>query len=426
MNENLERIRRYNLWDGQHIPSGFPRTIYTDKIKKYIGNRLVKVLTGQRRAGKSYIMRQLADNMLARGVMPENILMINMEFEAFGFIDSHIELDNLIRSYEDEFRPQGRVYIFIDEVQEIEGWEQAVNSYSQDYTREYEIFVTGSNSKMLSSEMATLLSGRYVEFKVFTLSFNEYCAALGLEANRQNYIEYMQTGGLPELLNLHGEETRQNYISALKDTVLLKDIILRNKIKDVQLLEDVFVYLVNNASNLVSITNMVNWFKSRGRKTSYDTVAAYAGHIGDAYLIHKAERYNIRGKDVVSGNCKFYVNDLAFKNYLYKGFGYGAGYLLENLVYLELRRSGYDVYVGNIKDKEVDFVAMKGGNVIYVQAVYMLIDQQTVEREYSALWNINDNWRKVVVSLDDVCRGVSDGIEHILAWNFPEWLSRQE
>lgn len=229
-------------------------------------------------------------------------------------------------------------------------------------------------------------------------------------------------GGLPELMNLNGEETKRNYVSALKDTILLKDIIQRHQIKDIRLLEDIFVYLVNNASNLISITSIVNWFKSKGRKTSYDTVANYIEYICNAYLIHKTERFNIKGKDIISGNYKFYVNDLSFKNHIYKGFGYGAGYMLENLVYIELLRSGYDVYVGSIKDKEVDFVALKDDNIIYIQSTYMLIDEQTITREYSALESINDNYRKIVVSLDDIKMPSKEGVEHVLAWELSSIL----
>ena len=294
--------------------------------------------------------------------------MINKEFESFSFIETHNDLDKFISAYENKFKPQGKIYIFIDEVQEIEGWEKAINSYSQDYSKDYELFISGSNSKMLSSELSSLLSGRYIEFKIFPFSYDEYCLVNNVENSRQTYLEYIKTGGFPELINLNGDETKRNYVSALKDTILLKDIIQRHQIKDVKLLEDIFVYLVNNASNLISITSIVNWFKSKGRKTSYDTVANYIEYIGNAYLIHKAERYNIKGKEIISGNYKFYVNDLSFKNFLYKGFGYGTGYILENVVYLELLRHGYDVYVGNIKDKEVDFVAFKDDNVIYIQS----------------------------------------------------------
>ena len=183
-----------------------------------------------------------------------------------------------------------------------------------------------------------------------------------------------------------------------------------------------FAYLVNNSSNLLSVTNIANFIKSKGRKTSYDTVSLYLGYIEEVYLAHRALRYNIKGKEILSGSCKYYMNDLSFKNYLYAGFGYGAGYLLENLVYIELLRHGYDVYVGSIKDKEVDFVAIKNDRIIYVQATYMLVDEQTIEREYAPLECIADNYEKVVVSLDDLQLPSRKGITHVRAWELSQML----
>lgn len=232
----------------------------------------------------------------------------------------------------------------------------------------------------------------------------------------------MASGGLPELFALPEPELKRNYISAVKDTVLLRDIIQRYTIRDAKLLEDIFVYLVNNASNLLSIANITNFLKSSGRKTSYDTVAAYIGYIEDTYLVHRVEKYNIKGKETIAGNCKYYINDLSFHNYLYQGFGYGAGYLLENLVYIELLRNGFDAYVGSIKGKEVDFIAIKGDRTIYIQATLMLIDKQTIEREYSALEEIDDNYEKYVVSLDANQLFSREGIRHIQAWNLTEIL----
>ena len=215
---------------------------------------------------------------------------------------------------------------------------------------------------------------------------------------------------------------KRNYVSALKDTVFLKDIIRRYTIKDVRLLEDLFAYLVNNASNLLSIHNVTNYFKSKGRKTSYETVATYIGYIEEVFLAHRAERYNIKGKEIISGTYKYYMNDLAFKNYLYSGMGYGIGYLLENLVYLELIRAGYEVYVGSIKDKEVDFVAMKDDRVIYIQSTYILTDEQTILREYAPLESISDNYEKMVVSLDELALPLREGIRHVQAWRLNEIL----
>lgn len=261
-----------------------------------------------------------------------------------------------------------------------------------------------------------MLSGRYVSFEIFPFGFQEYIGITAKEQTKQSFIDYMNSGGMPELFMLPDPELKRNYMSALKDTVLLRDIIQRQNIKDVRLLEDIFVYLVNNASNLLSVRNIANFFKSSGRKTSYDTVSAYIRYIEDTFLVHRVERYNIKGKETIAGNCKYYTNDLSFNNYLYKGFGYGTGYMLENIVYLELRRAGFDVYVGSIKDKEVDFVAIKGDRIIYVQSAYILADKETIDREYSALEAIGDSYEKIVVSLDDIAMPLKGGIKHIQAW----------
>lgn len=410
------------MWDSAELDFGFKRSDYTDKIIDYISNRLIKVLVGQRRSGKSYILRQIARQLVDNGVRPENTLLINRELTDFDFLTTYKDLDELIKRYKSELKPLGKVYIFIDEIQIIEGWEKIVNSYSQDYTEEYELFISGSNSKMLSGELATLLSGRYVCFNVFPFSFSEYVGITKQQSNKQSYVEYMNSGGLPELFSLSKQELKHNYISAVKDTVLLRDIIQRHNIRDPKLLEDIFVFLINNASNLISISSIVKYFKGQGRKTNYDILSTYIGYIEDTFLIHRCDRYDIKGKDTISGNAKWYINDLAYKNYLYPGFGYGFGYLVENLVYLELRRAGYDVYVGSVKGKEVDFVAKKGDRVIYIQSTYILVDASTIEREYSALEAIDDNYEKWVVSLDDMVLPIKDGIKHFQAWNLSDQL----
>lgn len=416
MDEIIASLRKYNLWDSKTFDFGFKRGDYTDKLSDYVGNRLIKVLVGQRRTGKSYILRQVAKQLIDKGVNAKNTLFINCEFADFDFLKTYKDLDELIKAYKKALQPQGKVYLFIDEIQLIEEWEKVVNSYSQDYTEEYELFITGSNSKMLSGELATLLSGRYVSLEVFPFSYAEFCGITNQEKDKKSYLDYMNSGGLPELFMLPKEELKRNYISAIKDTVLLRDIIQRNNIREPKLLEDIFAYLVNNASNLISITNIVKYFKGQGRKVSYDAVSNYIGYIEDTFLIHRCERYDIKGKDILSGNTKFYINDLAYKNYLYSGFGYGFGYLMENLVYLELRRSGFDVYVGTLRNKEVDFVAKKGDRIVYLQSTYMLADETTIEREYSALEAIPDNYEKIVVSLDDLAFPLKEGIKHIRAW----------
>ena len=278
MEEKFNAVRKYNFWDEKTPEMGYYRADYADKILAYTGNRLIKVLIGQRRAGKSYILRQLANKLIDSGIDRKNILYVNKEYTDFDFITNYTDLGNFVKFYKKQLDVSGKIYLFIDEIQNITGWEHFVNSCSQDFVDEYEIFISGSNSKMLSGELATLLSGRYVEFEIFPFSFTEYLGILKKENTKQNFIDYMESGGLPELFNLQNDEIKRNYISAIKDTVFLRDIIQRYSIKEPKLLEDIFVFLVNNTANLISITKIINYFKNSGRKTTYDTVSAYIGY----------------------------------------------------------------------------------------------------------------------------------------------------
>ncbi|WP_026710970.1 ATP-binding protein [Flavobacterium filum] len=422
MEDNFDSLKKYNFWNGNLPQLGFERETYTNSILEYTGNKLIKVLVGQRRVGKSYLLRQLANKLMQQGVNAKNIFYLNKEFTDFDTISSYRDVEKLIEIYRSKTHPVGKIYLFIDEIQNIEGWEHFANSYSQNYVDDYELFISGSNSKMLSGELATLLSGRYVTFEIFPFSFNEFSEATAKEPSKLTYIEYMESGGLPELFILPNEQTKRNYISAIKDSVLLRDVIQRYNIKDPKLLEDIFVFMVNNASNLVSINNIVNFFKSNNRKTTYDTVSNYIEYIIDTFLVHKVERYDIKGKDIILGNCKYYINDLSFKNYLYQGFSFGIGYKLENLVYLELRRLGFNVYTGALKNKEIDFIAKKGDRVIYFQVTYILENENTIIREYSPLQNISDNYEKIVISLDDIAFPSNEGILHIQAWKLNDLL----
>ena len=422
MDEKFNKIAKFNFWGDKIFDLGFLRSGYTSKMADFTGNRLIKVLVGQRRTGKSYILRQVAKNLIDNGLPPENTLFINKEFTDFDFLNDYKALDEFIKLYKSELKPEGRIYIFIDEIQNIEGWERVVNSYSQNYTENFEFFVSGSNSKMISTELASLLSGRYITFNIFPFSYTEFLGITKSELSKTSYLEYMSTGGLPELFAIPKPETRRNYVAAIKDTVMLRDIIQRQNIREPGLLEDIFVYLINNASNLISVSNVFNYFKSLGRKTSYDIISNYIGYLQDSFLVHRCERYDIRGKQTIAGNVKFYANDLAYKNYLYPGFGYGFGYMLENLLYLEIRRAGYEVYTGNIRNKEVDFIAKKADKTIYIQCAYLLAEPETIEREYGAMEVIDDNYEKYVVTLDDLIMPSNKGIKHVQAWNLAEIL----
>lgn len=422
MDDKLTLLAKYNLWDGNTIDTGFQRLGYRRTIDALTGNRVIKILTGQRRAGKSYLLRQTAVKLVSDGVDPKSIFMLDMEFEDFDWMKSDKELNELFRSYEKEIAPEGKRYIFIDEVQNIKGWEKFVNSYSQDYSREYELFLTGSNSKMLSGELSTKISGRYVEIDTYPYSYGEFVEFYGKARNRESYNEYIHSSGMPELCKLEGTEAKRAYTRSLKNTIMLRDIISRHNIRDVALLEDLFKFSINNASNLLSISSIQKYLKGQGRKTSYDTVAEYLGYMEEAFLLYHADRYDIKGKDVIGGSLKYYSNDLCWRNYLYRGFGYGEGYLLENAIFMEIKRHGYEIYVGNMEGKELDFVCLKDDRRIYIQASLSVADEETARREYAPLETIPDNYEKWVVTMDEYPQPSNNGILNIRAWELADLL----
>jgi len=417
LSDVINILRKYNFWDNQQVKVGFERLDYLGKLSSFVGNSLIKVITGQRRTGKSYLMRQLIAHLHKAGVNPLNILYINKEIADFDFIRNNTDLHSIIKLYLENIKPIGKVFLFFDEIQLVENWEKVINSYSQDYSSEYEVFISGSNSKLLSGELASLLTGRYVTFLVFPYSYTEYCNVSGKSYGKASYLEYLMSGALPELFNLPDIETRKNYMQALKDTILLKDIVLRNQIKDASLLESLFAFLVQNISNPVSIKNIVNYFLNLKIVTNYNTISSYIEYIKQTYLLHEVFRYDMKGKKIIGGTRKYYLNDLAFRNLLFTGFEPGLGYLLENVVFLEFKRNGYDVYTGSERNREIDFVIKKGGITKYVQVTYLLSDEKVTEREFGNLESIKDNYEKMVISLDDVSFGNRNGIIHHPAWD---------
>ncbi len=422
MSENMtgqvfEKIKRYNIWNGQSLQVGYKRNTYIEKIIKYLDTRLVKVLVGQRRVGKSYIIRQIINFLIdEKGVHRHNILFVNKEFTAFDDINTALDLENLFSYYKKKLKVKGKVYVFLDEVQNIKNWETFVNSYSQDFTQDVELFVTGSNSNLLSGELATLLSGRYIEFEILPFGFFEFVGIKNLPVRKDTFINYLQTGGLPELFHFDSEELNRNYSESLKNTVILRDIVGRHKIKDLQLLEDLFKFMAVNIGNLTSVSSIVNYFKSRNKKTNYETVSTYIGFLLDTFIFHRVERYNLRGKQTLGGEFKYYLNDLAFKNFLFGFNPSDIGYNLENYVYLQLKRMGYNVSVGILNNLEIDFVAQKAEKTIYVQVCYLLSSQKVIDREFGNLLLIKDNHEKFVISLDDIKFSNYEGIKHIHPW----------
>lgn len=416
MVEIFKSLKKYNAWNGEKLDAGFIRRMYTEKIGKFSGNNLIKVILGQRRVGKSFIMRQLIKALIEGGTNPKNIFYLNKELVDFDAVKNYKDLKKLLDIYKKELKIKGRVFVFLDEVQEIEGWEKIVNSLSQDYSQKHEIFISGSNSKMLSSELATYLSGRYVDFTVFPFLFDEYVEFKKIPRNKESYLAYLKTGGLPELFNLPSEEMKTHYLSALKDTILLKDVIQRHEIKDARLLEDLFKFLADNIGNLFSVSSIVRFLESQKIKTNHETIGNYLGYILESYVFHEVERFDIKGKNILSSNKKYYLNDLSFRNYLSSSFDFGLGKHLENAVYIYFRALGYKIFVGSIGKKEIDFIVEKGQEKKYIQTAYSLGDKKVALREFGNLEEIRDAHEKIVISLDDVSLGIKNGIKHICAW----------
>jgi hypothetical protein len=417
----FEILKKYNFWDLKEIPCGFSRNSYMKKLEPYLGNRLIKVILGQRRSGKSYILRGIVKHLIEQmGIRRINIFYVNMDLMEFDFIKNRRDLKKLLDDYLRTLKPEGRVFVILDEVQEIDGWENLVNSLSQDYTREYEVFISGSNAKLLSGELTTYVSGRYIEVTVFPFSFGEFTEFHGISKNKEALLEYLKKGGMPEILTFTDSEIIRNYTSSLKDSIVLRDIVRRHNLRDTTLLESLLNFMIDSVGSFFSVNKVTGRFNGSGYRTNNETLASYISHITDAYFLHETLPYEIKGRKILSGEKKYYLNDLCFKYYLSSSFDLSISRYLENAVYLDLLRKGYTVYVGRIGGKEIDFIAEREGERLYIQTVYLLADDSVVEREFGNLEKIPDNYPKIVLSLDDVSLGNRKGITHMGAWEFIE------
>lgn len=427
MKNLLEILSEYNIWYKKKLPEGIKREFYLEKLNKLSGNKLIKVITGQRRTGKSFIIRQFI-NFLANQhkVNPKNIFYLNKEIVAFDQIDDYHKLTELFNLYLNNIASKGKVYVFLDEVQQIKGWEKFVVSYAQDFTREFEIFITGSNSNLLSTELATLLSGRYVEMQVFPYSYKEFLHIKAQPLDKSSFIEFLRYGSLPELFNLNTSEARFHYLESLRDTIILRDIVQHYAIKDMPLLDSIFKFLALNIGNITSAAKIVKYLASEGKKVNYQTVADYLDYITYTLTFHKAERIHIKTKALLKRESKFYLNDLSFRHGLLGDYYFNPGAALENYVYLTLRRFDYKVFVGTLRDAEIDFIAQKGDNLLYFQVAYIIERQETMNREVGNLLKVKDAYSKILVSLDDFELGVLQGIRHVRAFDLEFFLDKYQ
>jgi len=362
-------------------------------------------LLGMRRVGKSTLLLQIQDELISSGISKEQIISMNFEWMDYEPIKDYVALNRSIR---EKMTSNEKYYVFLDEIQEVDGFERVVNSLNAEGIAE--VFITGSNSKLLSGELATYLTGRYYSIEVLPLSFEEIYEA-GFEGTKEVLlIEYLKHGGLPGLLEFDNQRASANYLLDMYQSILLKDIVKRYNIRDVDLLQRFMMYVMNNIGQIFSANTISKYLKSEGRNFSKETIYNYIDAAKSAFLIHSAARYNIKGKEILKTNEKYFVNDLGLRS-LYFNNELDIGQALENVVYLELRRRGYDIYVGKFGDQEVDFIVLKGDSKMYIQVAYLLVESATIEREFSVLEEITDNFPKLVISMDQVNRS-RNGIQH--------------
>ncbi len=398
----------------------FKREFYLNKILKYLDNTdLIKVLVGQRRAGKSYLMRQIIDFLKdEKGISRKNILYINLEIDFLKFRKLE-DLDDFVKNYLKENDIKERVYIFIDEVQELVGWEKLINSYRADFNFDCDIFITWSNAWLLSSELSTYLSGRYIEFQIFPFDYKEYLWYFKKESSKKNFLEYLNFSWISELYKLPDDETKQDFIKSLKNTIILKDIVKRFSLKEVQLLEDLFLFLSSNISNLFSINSIVKKLKWEWIKSNTVTIWNYLRFLEETFVINSCSRYDLKWKKVLEWEKKYYLNDLGFRNYLFSRYEKYYWKELENIVFLHLKKLWYQVYTWNLWDLEIDFVAEKANKRIYIQVAYSIEEEKAMKREFWNLEKIKDNYEKIVLSMDELA--VND-YKWIIHKNIIDWL----
>ena len=389
------------------------RELYINRIKPFINGELIKVLTGIRRSGKSVMLELIKEELLTQGVLKEQMISINFENMSYMHLCHAGALHEEI--IEKAKGIQGKVYLFFDEIQEVKNWEKCINSFRVEL--DCDIYITGSNAKLLSGELATYLAGRYVEFVIYPFSFKEFMEQYEILYPNSNISEgfkkYMLLGGMPYLGNLNYDDLAcKQYLNDLYNSVELKDIIKRNNIRDVDLLERLIAYLTSNIGTTFSATSITKYLKSEGRKLTNDTVLNYIKACLDAFLFYRVKRMDIEGKRILAVNEKYYIADHGIKEAMFGNNIKDIQPVLENIVYVELLRRGYQVYVGKVESKEIDFIGEKQGQKIYIQVSYLLASNETIEREFGVYSLVKDNYPKYVVSLDEFDFS-QNGIKHM-------------
>lgn len=393
-----------------------PRPRYINRILRFLDKGMIIALTGQRRVGKSFILRMLADRIKTDNPNA-NIIFINKEKKQFADLTSHIQLSAYLS---DKIKPETANYLLIDEVQDIDGFENVLRSLNAD--EECQIIITGSNAKMMSSELSTYLGGRYIDIHVQSLTFLEFLEFHSLEPSQQSLMLYLSFGGLPHLyrLGLDPAEIAWEYLQNIYNTIVLRDVVEREKIRNVTLFENLMTYISDNTGQLVSATSLSKYLKSQRIDLTPLTGINYLKAAENAFIINKVSRYDIHGKRLLEVNDKFYFEDLGLRNVLVgSNRTRDIEKLMENAVYLHLKSLGFKTTIGIINNSEIDFVAERNGKIIYIQVTYLLASESTIQREFGNLQALPDNYPKYVVSMDTI-NSIHDfnGIKHINLLDF--------
>jgi len=390
------------------------RNEYLEQLKMWCEKEMIKVVTGVRRCGKSTLFELYIDYLKSTGITDEQIVFVNLEDEDNSELLNHTKLHEYVKS---RLCNDKWTYVFIDEVQNCAEYERAISSL---YLRKnVDIYITGSNAYMLSGELATKLTGRYIEIDMLPLSFSEYSKAVAVAGERKRFLQYMNMGAFPYAATLTDNSiAHAQYLQGVYNTVLIKDVVTRYRINDVSVVEAIVKFLCSNVGSPVSAKRIADTMKSSGRPIAVNTVENYLRALIDSYLFYKVERYDIKGKMHLKTAPKYYICDTGLRNMILGSDNTDIGHQLENIVYLELIRRKYRVNIGKTSAKEVDFVAVKGKETIYVQVAYLLATSETVDREFGNLEQIKDNFPKYVLSMDEVDMS-RNGIRHM---NVADWL----
>jgi uncharacterized protein len=395
------------------------RPIYLKQLQRFINKPQIKIITGIRRSGKSTVLNLLKETLLSSGVRENQLISLNFESFAFSEFTTAQKLYDFVKG---KIQPSQKTYLLLDEIQEVDDWEKVVNSLMVDF--DMDIYITGSNSHLLSSELATYLAGRYVEIPVFTLSFREFLDFrkhyLPEEETRVNpFVAYLRMGGFPVIHTVnYDEESAYKVVRDIYSSVILRDTVQRYKIREVELLERVIRYAFDNIGNTFSGKNVADYFKNQQRKTDINTIYNYLHALEGAFILYRVPRYDIKGKELLKTQEKFYASDVSL---IYATMGYRdrmISGILENIVFLELKRRGYEVYIGKLDNKEIDFIAEKQGDRVYIQVAYKLESSQTIEREYSPLLQLADQYPKYVITMDDFWKDTIEGVRHLHITDF--------